>query len=313
MMDLPVALLSATAIVLATRAFRDWLWRDLALCSLFLGLALTAKHSAPVVLLTIGAIGVFLAFWLPATAASNAPPRARLRILCQRLLKVAAVTAGALLVLWGSYLFRYRESPAPQETFNRPLADKIKDVDTPMYHSVLATMAATHIVPRAYLWGFADTIRAGMEGRPFPQVVFGRVYIRKGPAYFFPAMIAVKLPIGLSFLVLLGLFLFFARRLPPDWNLPASIILAAAILFLLVLAKGRHLCGHPPRLASRSFALRLRGAFRRKRLRISFQGPASRRRHRLSPGNHFGGSRHAPLGVFQRICRRPAKRHQIFR
>src|ERR1700734_3746955 len=54
MMDLPVALLSATAIVLATRAFRDWLWRDLALCSLFLGLALAAKHSAPVVLLIVG-------------------------------------------------------------------------------------------------------------------------------------------------------------------------------------------------------------------------------------------------------------------
>src|SRR5580658_11156801 len=53
MMDLPVALLSATAIVLATRAFRDWIWRDLALCSLFLGLALTAKRSAPVVLLTV--------------------------------------------------------------------------------------------------------------------------------------------------------------------------------------------------------------------------------------------------------------------
>jgi hypothetical protein len=243
MMDLPVALLSVTAILLATRAFRDWLWRDLALCSLFLGLALTAKHSAPVVLLTIGAIGVFLAFWLPATPASNAPPQTRLRILCQRLLKVVAVTAGALLVLWGSYLFRYRESPGPQETFNRPLADKIKDVDTPIYHSVLATMAATHIVPRPYLWGFADTIHAGMEGRPFPQVVFGRVYVRKGPIYFFPAMLAVKLPIGLTILVLLGLFLFFARRLPPDWNLPASIILAAAILFLLVLAKGATYAG----------------------------------------------------------------------
>src|SRR6202021_4130978 len=55
MTDLPVALLSATAIVLATRAFRGWIPRDLAFCSLFLGLALTAKHSAPVVLLAVGA------------------------------------------------------------------------------------------------------------------------------------------------------------------------------------------------------------------------------------------------------------------
>jgi len=49
MTDLPVALLSTTAVVLAGRAFRNWIWSDLAACSAFLGLALTAKHSAPVI------------------------------------------------------------------------------------------------------------------------------------------------------------------------------------------------------------------------------------------------------------------------
>jgi tetratricopeptide (TPR) repeat protein len=104
-------------------------------------------------------------------------------------------------------------------------------------------MAATHIVPRAYLWGFADTVRAGMEGRPDPQLIFGRLYVRKGPKYFFPAMIAMKLPIGLSVLSLLGLVLFLARRLPEEWNFPAGVILAAAILFLLVLAMGATYAG----------------------------------------------------------------------
>ena len=51
MTDLPVALLSTISIVLATRAFRDWIWTDLAACSFFLGLDLAAKHSAPAVLL----------------------------------------------------------------------------------------------------------------------------------------------------------------------------------------------------------------------------------------------------------------------
>ena len=73
MTDLPVALLSATAIVLATRAFRSWIPRDLAFCSLFLGLALTAKHSAPVVLLAVGAIGSCLAFF----SRQNAHPAVR--------------------------------------------------------------------------------------------------------------------------------------------------------------------------------------------------------------------------------------------
>lgn len=42
---------------------------------------------------------------------------------------------------------------------------------------------------------------------------------------------------------LLGLVLFFARRLPPQWNFPAGIVLAAAILFLLVLATGATYAG----------------------------------------------------------------------
>jgi hypothetical protein len=235
MTDLPVALLSATAIVLATRAFRDWIWTDLAACSLFLGLALAAKHSAPVVLLSVGFIGVWLAFWRPLTKTGDARWR--------RLLKIGAVVAGALAILWAFYFFRYAETRAGQESFNRPLADKISDVNSPFYHSVLAGMAATHIVPRAYLWGFADTVRAGMEGRPDPQLIFGRLYVRKGPKYFFPAMIAMKLPIGLSVLSLLGLVLFLARRLPEEWNFPAGVILAAAILFLLVLAMGATYAG----------------------------------------------------------------------
>ena len=235
MTDLPVALLSATAIVLAARAFRDWGWGDLAACSLFLGLALTAKHSAPVALVIVTTVGVCVALWQPAL------PSARVKI--QKLLKIVAVVAGALAVLWGAYFFHYSESPSGTSTFNRPLAEKIEDVDTPGYHFVLATLNATHIVPRAYLWGFADTIHAGMEGRPFPQLAFGRVYVRKGPKYFFPAMIAVKLPIALSVLVLLGLGLFFARRLPTEWNFPASVTLASIIFFLLVLAAGATYAG----------------------------------------------------------------------
>src|SRR6202451_2063617 len=106
MTDLPVALLLATATVLATRAFRDWIWRDLALCSLFLGLALTAKHSAPVMLLTVAGIATFLSFWLPVTREGDAKWR--------RLLKVMVVTVGALVVLWGAYLFRYAETRTGQ-------------------------------------------------------------------------------------------------------------------------------------------------------------------------------------------------------
>jgi tetratricopeptide (TPR) repeat protein len=235
MTDLPVALLSASAIVWATSAFRDWAWRDVALCSLFLGLTLITKHSAPVVLLIVAVTGVCLAILRPTRQSSDRRGR--------KLLKVVAVVAGALVVLWGSYLFRYAETPSGQESFNRPLVDKINDVVTPMYHTVLATMAATHVVPRAYIWGFADTVHAGMEGRVIPQLIFGHLYIQKGPKYFFPAMIALKLPIGLTILVVLGLFLFVARRLVSEWNLAVGIVFVAAISFLLVLGAGATYAG----------------------------------------------------------------------
>lgn len=234
MTDLPVALLSATAIVLAARAFRDWVWTDLAACSLFLGLDLAAKHSAPVILLAVALVGLWLAFWRPLSGPSDARWR--------RLLKIAAVLSGAMVILWGFYFFRYVETRGPL-SFNRPLADKIKDVNSPLYHSILEAMNATHIVPRAYLWGFADTVHAGMEGRLTGQLIFGKSYPRKGPKYFFPAMLAVKLPIGLTVLTLLGLLLFFARKLPAEWNLPAAVVLAAAIFFLLVLASGATYAG----------------------------------------------------------------------
>ncbi len=235
MTDLPVALLSATAVVLAARAFREWRWADLAFCSAFLGLALTAKHSAPVVVLGVAFIGAGLAI----VQRLESPKQSR----WLKGVKLCAVLGGAMLILWASYFFRYSECPSGVESFNRPLADKINDVSSPHYRAVLATMAATRVAPRAYLWGFADTIRAGIEGRESLQLFFSRVYHSRGPRYFFPAMIAIKVPIGLIALMLLGLFLFVTRRIPPDWILPCGVVLAIAVLFLLVLSTGATYAG----------------------------------------------------------------------
>src|SRR5271156_4359119 len=135
MTDLPVALLSTTAVVLAARAFRHWIWTDLAACSAFLGLALTAKHSAPVVAVGVALIGAVLAIIQPLELPSHS------RWL--RVVKLCAVLGGAMVVLWASYLFRYSESPTGVESFNRPLVDKISDVASPPHRAMLATMATT--------------------------------------------------------------------------------------------------------------------------------------------------------------------------
>jgi Dolichyl-phosphate-mannose-protein mannosyltransferase len=235
MTDLPVSLLSATAVVLAIRAFRHWDWKDLLACSAALGLELATKHSAPIFVIFVVLIGTVLVLAVPVSRPENS------RFF--RSAKLLAVVVGALIILWGFYFFRFAESNTGREVFNRSLANKIADVRSPVYRSVIAEMASTHVVPRAYIWGFADTIRAGLEGRADPITAFGRPYLGKGPRYFFPGMIALKLPMGLGVLVLIGLFLFLTRRIPPEWNIGLGIVLTAAIVFVLVLAMGSTYAG----------------------------------------------------------------------
>jgi hypothetical protein len=235
MTDLPVALATTTAILCAIRVFRKWLWSDVLLCSTFLGLALATKHSAPVVLISVALAGMGVALLQPMgrLEASRAP----------RLVKLAVLLAASLVVLWAFYGFRYRESRNEEEQFNRPLSQKILDVDAPSYRLILTAMSKMHIVPRAYIWGFADTVHAGMEGRMITELAFGRTYDRKAPWYFFPGVIAVKLPIGLGLLSVLGIALFIGRRLPAEWNFAGAMLFVTLIVFFLVLSRAATYAG----------------------------------------------------------------------
>ena len=235
MMDLPVALLGASAVVFAARAFRTWAWPDVLACASVLGLALAAKHSAPILLIFVILAGTVTAL---AVSASNS---GRPRML--RFAKLFVLLVVALAVLWGFYFFRFAESKTGVEAFNRPLASKIEDVHSQAYRAVLWAMTRTHVVPRAYVWGFADTIRAGLEGRAIPITAFGRPYLGTAPHYFFPAMIALKLPIGSSIIISIGFFLFLARRSPEEDRVRFTIVLAALLSFLLVLVLGSTYAG----------------------------------------------------------------------
>jgi hypothetical protein len=68
--------------------------------------------------------------------------------------------------LWGFYFFRFAESNTGREVFNRSLAGKIADVHSPVYRFVIAELASTHVVPRAYIWGFADPSGPASRGAP---------------------------------------------------------------------------------------------------------------------------------------------------
>jgi hypothetical protein len=228
--DLPVALLTGTAVVFAALAFREWRWLDVLSGSTALGLALATKHSAPVFTVMIALGGLLFASVAPGSEKRDTRPR--------RFGKLAVLLAGAMLILWSCYLFRYAESNEGKEVFNRPFAGKVADLHSPVYRAVLTKLQAAHILPRAYLWGFADTIRGGLEGRIEARLFFGRPYFGDPPKYFFPGVIAVKLPLGLTLLALLGIILFIVRGMPGEFRMPLLFISVVLSGFFLVLAFG---------------------------------------------------------------------------
>lgn len=230
MTDLPVALLATTAVLLAWVAFHTWRAVDLAIAGLALGLAWGAKHSAPVVVLAVAALGCILAW------RGNRDVTQPKRLV--RFVAVFSVVALALVLLWGLYGFRFNESSAGRDLFNRTLADKISDLHTPLLRKTVSAMEAAHLLPRSYLWGLADTLRAGIEGRGSEIYFWNRRYPNKPPFYFFPVIIFIKLPIGLSVLAVLGFLLVVLGRVPESWRSSLAILAGFAALFLCVLAAG---------------------------------------------------------------------------
>jgi len=235
MTDLPVALLSTTAVLLAVAAFGSWRTIDSVYTAIALGLALSAKHSAMLTMAAVAIIGIVVAVFF----ARDANVVIRLR----RLGLVSMVLIGAMIVLWSFYLFRFRESPGTsEEQFNRSLAEKISDLNSPRYKAGLNIMARGHLFPRAYTWGMADAVRAGPEGRARFIFAFGRYY-REAPFYFFPGVIVAKLPLGLLLLTAIGAALFVVRKVPRESITSLIGVIGLAVLFLIVLATGSPYAG----------------------------------------------------------------------
>lgn len=230
MTDLPVGLASGSAVLFAVQAFRKWRVSDVVFAALTLGVALAAKHSAVITAAVIAIIG--LAMVMFAWRRTDAMARVK------RIGVVFVVLAGSVVVLWSFYLFRFHETPGTnEETFNRPLATKITDLKSPVYRGGLDVITTARILPRPYVWGLADTIRAGAEGRAIPILAFGEMYYSKGPFYYFPGMIASKIPIGALVLIVLGMIAIIVGKVPGDFLAPVlglALLAAAFLVFLMI-------------------------------------------------------------------------------
>ena len=228
MTDGPLALTLAPAIVAAGLLAAQWRWRWSLVFGITAGLAFTAKHSA-----LAGVAGISLVLLVAVLLGAR---RGGMRESARRASQLALAGAVSLLLLWGSYGFQFHADGNGADGFNRALPDKIAEVSTPVLRESLTVADRHRLLPRAYLWGLADTLRTGVGGRDIAlHLVWGKVYEGRTPWFTWPAIVAAKVPLALSALALLGLGLLWRAPSPASVRWMLAALAAASTLHLAAL------------------------------------------------------------------------------
>ncbi len=232
MTDLPLALTLAIAALCAGLLASSWHWRWAFACGLAIGLALTAKHSA---LAGLGGLGIGLSI-----AALCGWRRGAGEVL-RRGAKLAAAGLLAVCVLWATYGLHFHAGADGSDAFNRPIDAKISELTLPHWRAGIAFADEYKLLPRAYLWGLADTVRTGVEGRGIGMHrVWGKTYYGNPPWFSWPAIIASKLPLALIAMLLAALPLLVRSGLPASarWSLAAIMVASGFHLVALMGSEG---------------------------------------------------------------------------
>ncbi len=232
MTDLPIALAGTAAALFTVAALVRRSGVDLALAILSFAIAVGSKHSGPIVAVALVLIAAVV------IVRTRTEPRLRFAIGATVML-----FAGAWILLWAQYRFHFLEAGSVADSTNTALSQKIGDVRSPTMRSGLKIATAMRIVPRPYIWGLADTIRAGAEGRGIPVFLFGTTYRDRGPLYHWPAIIAAKLPLGLTALIVIGIIVLIRYGIAAEWRLPAGALAILSALFLFFLMRGSAYAG----------------------------------------------------------------------
>lgn len=235
MTDLPLALCFGLAAVCAGLLASQWRWRWVVACGVAVGLALGSKHSALAGVAGIAAVLAVAALW--------GFRQGGVRTVAVRVAKLGLAALLSLVVLWAQYGFRFNAGPDGSDAYNRAMPDKIADLNIPHWRDGIAFADRHRLLPRAYLWGLADTVRAGVEGRgQSSNWLWGRKYEGKAPWFTWPSVMASKLPLALAVLSLLGLAAlpFSSLSARARWVLAALLGGSAAHLLALMSSQGTY-------------------------------------------------------------------------
>jgi len=225
MTDLPVALLSATSVLLLIATLRRWTLLNLSLLAVTLGLTLAVKHSGIISFGFVAAAGLAALLWQFRGHRSAALRKCAAFVL---------VLVASVAILWSTYGFHYYEG-RPLDKFNRPFAQKIADVHSPVWRTALTAASDLRILPRSYVWGLADIVRAGIEGRAYSTFAFGRLTFMQRRPFVFPGYILARMPIPLLLLSLFGAAVAFTRNTSPSDQLALAVLVLLGLLLLLIL------------------------------------------------------------------------------
>ncbi len=224
MTDLPVGLTLLLAALCGGLLAADWRWRWVGGFGFALGLALGAKHSA-----LPGIAGILL---VVACAALWSWRRESARIAFARLGKLALAGLLGVAVLWAQYGFHFHASADGSDGFNRAMADKIADLNIPHWRQGIAFANHLQLLPRSYLWGLADTVRTGVEGRGISQhVVWGKVYDGHAPWFSWPLILLSKIPLALLLLSLLGALMLWRAPVAREARWVLGSVLGGAVFY----------------------------------------------------------------------------------
>ncbi|MBK7596319.1 MAG: phospholipid carrier-dependent glycosyltransferase [Gemmatimonadetes bacterium] len=230
MTDLPVALALAIAALTAARLIMTWQWRWAMALGLAMGVALAAKHSALPGLAGIGAFTAVAAVW------QWHRQRRYLNTLALHAGQLVVVLLVAVATLWAFYGFHFHAGPNGTDDFNRTMVAKLGDLHVVRWRDLLTVLDRWHILPRSYLWGLADTVRAGVEGRGANEhLLWGTMVYGAPPWYTWPSFILSKVPLALLGLAVVGVGALRRTITTPlqRWSAAGVLALAATHLFAL--------------------------------------------------------------------------------
>jgi 4-amino-4-deoxy-L-arabinose transferase-like glycosyltransferase len=167
----------------------------LLLIGLCAGLALASKHSAVLLLPTL--VLLALAETMQRDAGSKLGAGGSLKCALRLGASLAVVVVLSLGILWAFYGFHFPMRPSGPPTVPA-FSQYVPYMHHPRAEKLLTALAHYHLLPQAYLFGFADV---AITPQHFSSYLFGKVYPH-GRWFYFPAAFLIKSTIGVLLLLL---------------------------------------------------------------------------------------------------------------